>query len=111
MRNSYSNYGEFPLAYLITIRCYGTWLHGDKRSAVDRHGFNSYGAPRRAPNENLQRVMRDNMKKRAIVLDDDQREVVRKAITEVCQYRGYDLKSDQRADKSRTCSGFCSIKT
>ena len=44
---------EFPLAYLITIRCYGTWLHGDERRAVDRHGFNAYGAPRRAPNEKL----------------------------------------------------------
>lgn len=28
----------FPLAYLVTFRTYGTWLHGDKevRSAVAR---------------------------------------------------------------------------
>ena len=25
-----------PLAYLITFRCYGTWLHGDQRGSIDR---------------------------------------------------------------------------
>ena len=30
---------EFPLAYLITFRCYGTWLHGDERGSYRR----SYG--------------------------------------------------------------------
>ncbi|MBI3940802.1 MAG: hypothetical protein HY315_08205 [Acidobacteria bacterium] len=25
-----------PLAYLITIRCYGTWLHGEIRGSVTR---------------------------------------------------------------------------
>ena len=34
---------DFPLAYLITVRSYGTWLHGDERLAVDRHGLNVYG--------------------------------------------------------------------
>ena len=27
---------EFPLAYLITFRCYGTWVHGDERGSMDR---------------------------------------------------------------------------
>ena len=84
---------EFPLAYLITIRCHGTWLHGDERRAVDRHGFNAYGAPRRAPNEKLEHLMRDNMKQAAILLDDRQREVVKEAISEVCARRTYDLKA------------------
>ena len=38
---------EFPLAYLITVRCYGTWLHGDERLTVDRHGLDVYGRSRR----------------------------------------------------------------
>ena len=25
-----------PLAYLITFRTYGTWLHGDSRGSTDR---------------------------------------------------------------------------
>ncbi len=28
---------DIPLAYLITFRCYGTWLHEDERGATDRH--------------------------------------------------------------------------
>ena len=35
--------GNYPLAYLITIRSYGTWVHGDEKGSVDRHGFNNYG--------------------------------------------------------------------
>ena len=33
-----------PLAYFITFRAYGTWLHGDERGAVDRR-HNDYGTP------------------------------------------------------------------
>jgi len=40
-----------PMAYLITFRSYGTWLHGDKRGSVDRH-HNRYGAPLIPPNKN-----------------------------------------------------------
>jgi len=27
---------DTPLAYLITFRWYGTWLHGDERGSIDR---------------------------------------------------------------------------
>jgi len=40
---------RIPLAYLITFRAYGTWLHGDSRGSVDRF-HNRYGAPLIAPN-------------------------------------------------------------
>ena len=40
------DYGDMPLAYLITIRTFGTWLHGDPRGSVDRHGRNVYGTKR-----------------------------------------------------------------
>ena len=34
---------DVPLAYFITIRTYGTWLHGDERGSVDRehHKFDT----------------------------------------------------------------------
>ncbi|MGH9840991.1 MAG: hypothetical protein ACREEM_19730 [Blastocatellia bacterium] len=35
---------RIPLAYLITFRCYGTWLHGDERGSVDRD-HNIYRTP------------------------------------------------------------------
>lgn len=83
---------EWPLAYLITIRTYGTWLHGDDRSSVDTHGrFNIYGEPGRQPNANLQKVMLKNMAADAVKFNKDQRQVVDEAIREVCKNRGYSL--------------------
>ena len=84
---------EFPLAYLITIQCYGTWLHGDDRLTVDRHGLNIYRTPRRAANAKLERLMKQNMKEEAILLNETQRAVVKEAIAEVCDCRGYDLRA------------------
>jgi len=51
---------EFPLAYLITIRTHGTWLHGDERGSVDRHGQNIYGTNRIAANNKFLTRMREN---------------------------------------------------
>ena len=82
---------EFPLDYLITIRCFGTWVHGDARTTVDRHGLNVYGRRRRPANVKLEELMRRNMNQDAILLSDDQRAVVDQAIREVCQYRQYTL--------------------
>jgi len=83
---------EFPLAYLITIRTFGTWLHGDERYSVDIHGdYNVFGAPRRTKNPNLQQLMAENMKAPAFILDVSQRGAVYDAITEVCINRGYKL--------------------
>ena len=87
------DHNEFPLAYLITIRCYGTWLHGDERLAVDRHGMNTYGAQRRASNARLEHLMRQNMKQGPVLFNESQRALVEKAINEVSDYRGYDLKA------------------
>lgn len=41
---------HIPMAYLVTFRAYGTWLHGDKRGSVDRF-HNRFGTPRIAHNE------------------------------------------------------------
>lgn len=86
------DYNDFPLAYLITLRCYGTWLHGEK-SAVDRHGYNSFGAPRRALNLKLKDKMLGEMQQKPFVLTENNRSVVEKAVVEVCEYRNYDLKA------------------
>jgi hypothetical protein len=48
MRRDYIEFQDrsFALAYLITFRCYGTWLHGDERGTVGRRGSNVFGSPR-----------------------------------------------------------------
>ena len=88
-----SDYDEnqFPLGYLITVRCYGTWLHGDDRLSVDRHGLNIYGRRRRPANPRLEKLMLQNMQSQSVILSENQREVVNSAITEVCEHRGYKL--------------------
>lgn len=87
------DHNEFPLAYLITVRCYGTWLHGDDRLSVDRHGVNVYGRQRRPANPALESLMRKNMADPPILLSDKQREEIRAAIKEVCDHRGYNLRA------------------
>ena len=83
---------EFPQAYLITIRTYGTWLHGDERRSVDTHdGYNARGFPDRAADPKLRSVMTTKMSSPAMVFNKKQRLAVRKAIEEVCQNREYIL--------------------
>ena len=82
---------DFPLAYLITVRCYGTWLHGADRLSVDRHGLNVYGRERRAANPALEQIMRRNMRRQSVILNENQRAVIKTAISEVCDHRGYNL--------------------
>lgn len=91
----FSNYdiNDFPLAYLITFRTYGTWLHGDERTSVDRHGKNIYHTPRAVPNSKLKKQMAENMKQTPFLLDANQRKIVRATIKEVCDHRQYVLKA------------------
>ena len=79
-----------PLAYFITFRTYGTWLHGDERGSFDRVQ-NRFGAVPIAPSEKLQHFERDNLAQEAIILSDTQRVVVTQAIRGVCSYRGWEL--------------------
>jgi REP element-mobilizing transposase RayT len=81
---------EFPLAYLITFRCYGTWVHGDKRGSMDRK-HNIYGTAKIAPNPHLQKSDTKQLKHPLITLDAQQRKVVERAVREVCDYRQYAL--------------------
>jgi len=83
----------FPLAYLITIRTFGTWLHGDQRGSVDRHGKNIYGAPRIESNPKLIQLMKDEMKGPPFILNTAQRIAVDREIKDVCDKRNYLLRA------------------
>jgi REP element-mobilizing transposase RayT len=84
---------EFPLAYLITFRTFGTWLHGDERDSVQRNGRNIYGTPRIKANAELEKRMLDEMKQPPLILSDAMRKTVDLAIKELCSRRGFDLKA------------------
>jgi REP element-mobilizing transposase RayT len=83
---------EFPLAYLITFRCYGTRVHGDERYSVDRR-HNVYGAPKISPNRILQNSDANQLKHPPQRLDAPKRQVVEEAVREVCNYRRYILRA------------------
>ena len=80
----------FPLAYLITFRSYGTWLHGDERGSMDRK-HNVYGTPRLPPNRYRKQAEARQLKHPPIVLNVAQRGVIEEAIREVCRSRRYNL--------------------
>ena len=86
---------DAPIAYLITIRTYGTWLHGDERSSVDLRGQNIYDTPRVKPVKKLNRLMERNLAEEPFLLDGSCRAHVEEAIREVCRYRKYGLPSGQ----------------
>src|ERR1043165_5543381 len=81
---------DFPQAYLITFRCYGTWLHGDKRGSMDRQN-NIYGSPRIATNPSLLRSDSSQLKHPLVTLNNNQSVVVERAARAVCEHRKYFL--------------------
>jgi REP element-mobilizing transposase RayT len=78
------------VGYLITFRCYGTWLHGDERGSVDRH-HRRYGTPALPPSALRQKHDRDLLKQPPVKLNSQQRPVVETAIRETCQKRQWKL--------------------
>ena len=83
---------EFPLAYLITFRCYGSWLHGDVRGSTDRR-HNIYGTPKIAINPSLEASDVAQREHEPTRLDARQRQAVEQALRDVCVYRGFNLRA------------------
>ncbi len=84
------NEDHTPLAYFITFRCYGTWLHGDERGSVDRH-HNRYGAPLIQQNVNWLQHNQRSLKNEPVTLGKEQRTLVETSIKESCEIRGWRL--------------------
>jgi REP element-mobilizing transposase RayT len=83
---------DIPLAYLITFRCYGTWLHGDERGSVDRF-HNRFGAPYISTDERWQQRDAQALKSEPVIVDARQRTSVEAAIRETCEFRGWRLRA------------------
>src|SRR5262252_8763491 len=80
-----------PLGYFITMRTYGTWLHGDERGSVDKH-HNTYGTPVIDAQERRQEFVAGKMGDEPMLLATDSARVVERTIEEVCQHRGWKLR-------------------
>jgi REP element-mobilizing transposase RayT len=81
---------DWPLAYLITFRCHGTWLHGDERGSVDRDNH-TYGGAFLEPDSRREHRERHLMTREAASLDPTCRRICEETVREVCLHRGWEL--------------------
>ncbi|MBX3402655.1 MAG: transposase [Phycisphaeraceae bacterium] len=79
-----------PLAYFITFRTYGSWLHGDSRGSVDRR-HNQFDSPMIPQSKALAASDGDQLAHLAVVLTPPQREIVTAAIIGVCEHKKWRL--------------------
>ena len=78
------------LAYFITFRTHGSWLHGDDRGSMDRN-HNAYEQEMLRPNRALARWERSTLTSSATPLDAPARAAIAVAIEEVCRHRIWTL--------------------
>ena len=79
-----------PLAYFITFTCYGTWLHGEKATSVDRQ-HNIPETEFLSPNANRASSTKKRLIEAPYSLTQLQREVILNVIKEVCLFRAWVL--------------------
>lgn len=78
-------------AYLLSFRCYGTWLHGDSRSSVSRAGHNRWSTPKLPPDRKREERERDALKHAPVAFGSAARRIVDHSIRKVCQHCGWIL--------------------
>ena len=83
---------DTPLAYLISFRSYGTWLHGDNRGSIDRF-HNRYGQPYLPLSDAWERHNRKQCRTDPFILGARERQAVQKAIRATCCIRRWDLQA------------------
>lgn len=86
------NYTDTPLAYFISFRSYGTWLHGDDRGCIDRF-HNRYGTPYLPQSTMWESYNRKQRKGDPFILGAGERQSVQKAIRETCSIRNWPLQA------------------
>jgi hypothetical protein len=96
---------DIPVAYLISFRCYGTWLHGDERGSIDRF-HNVYQSAYIEPNSGWKDYNASKLKSEPVRLSAAQRNVVEVAIREVCEYKAVVPSRNQHSNQSRAHCRF-----
>jgi REP element-mobilizing transposase RayT len=81
---------DTPIAYFISFRTYGTWLHGDERGSINRFN-NLYRTPYIDPDPGWLEHNTAKLKSPPFVLNAKARRIVDAAVREVCAYRGCHL--------------------
>lgn len=79
-----------PLAYLLTWRTFGSWLHGDDRGSVDWQ-HNAVDSPLLPPDVRRVRRAAERMRSAAVVLSEVARAIVADIVRRHCVVRGWEL--------------------
>ena len=90
MTHPHRDFHTIPLAYHVTFRCYGTWLHGDSRGSVDRF-HNRYGTPLIPPNAQWRQYNERSRRRPPVALQAQRRAAVKAGIRETCKIRQWRL--------------------
>jgi REP element-mobilizing transposase RayT len=81
------------VGYLLTFRCYGTWLHDDGRGSMDRRFYNRYGSPKIAPDAGKVSTKSRMLKSSKFILGPAERAIVTDSIKDTCRIREYLLQA------------------
>ena len=81
---------DIPLAYFISFRTFGTWLHGDQRGSVDRF-HNQYRSPYMPANPKWHSYNQKHLRTEPLILGARQRKAIETAIRETCKIREWAL--------------------
>jgi REP element-mobilizing transposase RayT len=81
---------DTPLAYFISSRSYGTWLHGDRRGSIDRL-HNQYRSPYIPPNKQWLNYNQQQLRASPFILQSSHRTSIGAAIREACDFRKWQL--------------------
>lgn len=90
MTRYYRPVPDHPIAFLITFRCYGTWLHGDERGSTDP-AHRGFGDDRTQRDDWRVAFERRELRHAPVALDDHRRALVARTIAEVCRHRRWGL--------------------
>ncbi|MFN0141173.1 MAG: transposase [Pyrinomonadaceae bacterium] len=83
----------FPIAYLLTFRTYGTWLHGNECGSIERSRDKRFRVIYRTRHVPLEDKMISEMKTSPTIFNRHQKSIVNEAIKEVCEYRQYTARA------------------
>ncbi len=80
-----------PVAYFITFRTYGTWLHGDERGSMDRRTAHIPGAPVLNTNQYRRSWEQEQLKHPAVCFNQIQRLLIDTTIRKVIKHNQWQL--------------------
>ncbi len=81
---------DIPLAYFISFRTYGSWLHGDMRGSIDRF-HNRYRSAYIRKDDKWRQLNEQRLKAKPMRLSAKHRASVKAAISETCELRKWSL--------------------